>query len=144
MEFSGKNTGVGCHFLRQGIFLTQGSNLHLCLLDWQAAAVFYSENGQMCPQISFFAIKSGRNLKFYNKCNGLVSKLCLTFVTPWTAACQAPLSMGFPQQKYWSGCYFLLQGIFPNQGLNLSLLNCRRSPTIAGGFFTNWSTREVL
>ena len=25
--FSGKNTGVGCHFLLQGIFLTQGSNL---------------------------------------------------------------------------------------------------------------------
>ena len=30
---SGKNTGVGCHFLLHGIFLTQGSNLHvLCLL----------------------------------------------------------------------------------------------------------------
>ena len=29
----GKNTGVGCHFLLQGIFLTQGSNLHL--LHWQ-------------------------------------------------------------------------------------------------------------
>ena len=27
----GKNTGVGCHFLLQGIFLTQGSNLHLLL-----------------------------------------------------------------------------------------------------------------
>ena len=26
MEFSGKNTGVGCHFLLQGIFPTQGSN----------------------------------------------------------------------------------------------------------------------
>ena len=33
----GKNTGVGCHFLLQGIFLTQGSNLHLlCLWHWQA------------------------------------------------------------------------------------------------------------
>ena len=29
----GKNTGVGCHFLLQGIFLDQGSNLHL--LHWQ-------------------------------------------------------------------------------------------------------------
>ena len=28
-NFPGKNTGVGCHFLLQGIFLTQGSNLHL-------------------------------------------------------------------------------------------------------------------
>ena len=33
-DFPGKNTGVGCHFLLQGIFLTQGSNLHL--LSWQA------------------------------------------------------------------------------------------------------------
>ena len=29
MEFSGKNTGMGCHFLLQGIFLTHGSNLSL-------------------------------------------------------------------------------------------------------------------
>ena len=36
MEFS-KNTGVGYHFLLKGIFLTQGSNLHLlCLLHGQA------------------------------------------------------------------------------------------------------------
>ena len=28
-DFPGKNTGEGCHFLLQGIFLTQGSNLHL-------------------------------------------------------------------------------------------------------------------
>ena len=28
-DFPGKNTGVGCHFLLQGIFPTQGSNLHL-------------------------------------------------------------------------------------------------------------------
>ena len=33
---SGKNTGVGCHFLHQGIFLTQGSNPHLLqLLHYQ-------------------------------------------------------------------------------------------------------------
>ena len=32
----GKNTGVGCHSLLQGIFLTQGSNLYLLLLLWQA------------------------------------------------------------------------------------------------------------
>ena len=36
-NFPGKNTGVGCHCLLQGIFLTQGSNLRLCrLLHWQA------------------------------------------------------------------------------------------------------------
>ena len=36
-DFSGNNIGVGCHFLLQGIFPTQGLNLHLpCLLNWQA------------------------------------------------------------------------------------------------------------
>ena len=35
-DFLGKNTGVGCHFLLQGIFKTQGLNPHLlCLLPWQ-------------------------------------------------------------------------------------------------------------
>ena len=35
-NFPGKNTGVGCHFVLQGIFLTQGLNPHLlCLLPWQ-------------------------------------------------------------------------------------------------------------
>ena len=34
-------------------------------------------------------------------------KICLkTFVTPWTAASQAPLSMGFSRQEYWSGLPF--------------------------------------
>ena len=32
MRFSGKNTGMGCHFLLQGIFLAQGWNL--CFLHW--------------------------------------------------------------------------------------------------------------
>ena len=36
-DFPSKNTGLGCHFLLQGIFPTQGLNLHLlCLLHWQA------------------------------------------------------------------------------------------------------------
>ena len=36
-NFPGKNTGVGCHFILQGIFLIQGSNpCLLCLLHWQA------------------------------------------------------------------------------------------------------------
>ena len=47
-----------------------------------------------------------------------VTKWCLTLATPWAVACQAPLSMGFPRQEY-----FLLQGIFPTQRLNPSLLN---------------------
>ena len=42
-------------------------------------------------------------------------------VTPWTIAHQAPLSMGFSRQEYWS-CHFLLRGIFCTQGSNTCLL----------------------
>ena len=44
------------------------------------------------------------------------------FVTPWTVAFQAPLSMGFSRQQTGMGCHFLLQGIFPTQGSNPCLL----------------------
>ena len=37
---------------------------------------------------------------------GLVVNSCLTLVTPWTVAGQAPLSMGFSGQEYWSGLPF--------------------------------------
>ena len=48
------------------------------------------------------------------------------FATRCTGACQAPLSMEFSWQEYWSGKPFLLQGIFPNQGSNPGLPHCRQ------------------
>ena len=35
-----------------------------------------------------------------------VTKSCLTLMTPWTVARQAPLSMGFSSQEYWNGLPF--------------------------------------
>ena len=48
---------------------------------------------------------------------GLVAKSCLTLATPWTVACQAPLSMGFSRQEYWSGLPFTSLGDLPNPGI---------------------------
>ena len=46
--FSGKNTGVGCPFLLQGILLSQGSNLRLLhLLHWQAGSLPLMPPGQL-------------------------------------------------------------------------------------------------
>ena len=39
------------------------------------------------------------------------------FATPWTIANQAPLSMGFSRQKYWSGLPFPSPGYVPNPGI---------------------------
>ena len=53
---------------------------------------------------------------------------CLTLVTPWTEACQAPLSMGFPRQAYWSGLSLPSPGDLPDPGIkprSLCLLHWR-------------------
>ena len=48
---------------------------------------------------------------------GLVAKLCPTLVIPWAGAHQAPLSMGFSRQKYWSGLPFPSPGDLPHPGI---------------------------
>ena len=56
---------------------------------------------------------------------------CLWLIaTPWTVAHQAPLSVEFPRQEYWSGLLFLSTGDLPDQGIEPA------SPALAGGFFT--------
>ena len=44
---------------------------------------------------------------------GLVTQLCPILVTPWTVACQSPLSMGFPRQEYWNRLAFPSLGDLP-------------------------------
>ena len=52
------------------------------------------------------------------------------FMTPWIVACQAPLSMGFSRQEYWSGLPFPSPGDLPHPGIQPT------SPALAGKFFT--------
>ena len=68
--------------------------------------------------------------KQYQKNQNIDTNMCVRvcaqshwlFAIPWTVACEAPLSMGFPSKNTGVGCHFLLQGIFPTQGLNSHLL----------------------
>ena len=59
------------------------------------------------------------------------------FVTPWTVAHQAPLSMGFSRQEYWSGLPWFSPGDFPDPGIEPSSLS------IVGRFFTIWATKYL-
>ena len=54
-------------------------------------------------------------LYYYYCC--LVAKSCPILATPWTAACQAPLPMGFSRQEYWSGLPFPSPGDLPDPGI---------------------------
>ena len=96
-NFPGKSTGVGCHFLLQGIFPTQGSNpglphcrqtlyclSYLCMYESE------SEVAQSCPTL----------------CDPVDSSLH-----------QAPPSMGFSRQEYWSGLPFPSPEDLPNPGI---------------------------
>ena len=58
------------------------------------------------------------------------------FVTPWTVAHQAPLSMGFFRQEYWSGLPFPSPGDIPDPAIK------PRSPSLTGGFFTAEPCRQ--
>ena len=70
----------------------------------------------------------------HHECHHHLLSCVQPFVTPWTAACQAPLSMEFSRQEYWSGLPFPSPGDLPNPGTELP------SPVslsyTAGGFFT--------
>ena len=49
-----------------------------------------------------------------------------SFATPWTVARQAPLSWDFPGKNGGVGYHLALQGVFPTQGSNPSLLHCEQ------------------
>ena len=82
----GKNTGVGCHALLQGIFMTQGLNPGLphCRL------ILYHLSHQGNPCVYGY-IYNGILLLLFSR--SVVSDS----ETPWTVACPAPLSMGILQ-----------------------------------------------
>ena len=63
-----------------------------------------------------------------------VAQVCLVSdsATPWTVACQAPWSMKFSRQEYWSGLPFPTLGDLPDQGIKPKSL---ASPALAGRFF---------
>ena len=85
-----KSTGVGCHFLLQGIFPTQGSNP--CLLHWQV---------------------NSWPLSYQCVC----SVLSDSFATPRTIAHEVPLSMEFSRQEYCSGLPLPSPGDLPHPGI---------------------------
>ena len=122
-SFPGKNTIVGCHFLVQRIFPIQGSNL--CLLHWQADS-FSTESPRKPQRMVCACVLS---------CFSCVQ----LFVTQWTIAHQAPLSLGFSRQEYWSGLPCPPPGDIPDPELKLAPFT---SPAQAGRFFTASATWE--
>ena len=76
----------------------------------------------------------------FSVCAQLFSCIQL-FVIPWTVAHQAPRSVEFSRQEYWSGLPFPASGDLPRSEIELAFL---ASPALAGGFFTTSAAWESL
>ena len=82
---------------------------------------------------------SGENccqIKYRTSMHAKLLQMCLLFMTQWTVACQAPLSMGFSRQEYWSGLPYPLPGDLPYSRIKLHFEFDQTGVHIAGRFFT--------
>jgi len=124
LNFPGKNTIVGCYFLFQGIFLTQGSNLGLL----HCRQILYHLSHQGSPTIVCLHTNRNNMIK-----QSLFVHACLLshFSHVQLFACPPGSSVhgDSPGKNTGVGCHALLKVIFPTQELNpslLCLLHCRR------------------
>ena len=93
--FSGHRIKVFCPLCSRMSSSSCGKDLNWALITAAITAVILTECLCVCMLSCFSRVR-----------------LCATL---WTAVCQAPLSMGFSRQEYWSGCHDLLQGINPTR-----------------------------
>ena len=109
---------------------------------WQTTSLFWDKSWMFFPLFpisSYLPLPScifGVKVKVKVKVKSL-SRVRL-FVTPQTVACQAPPSMGFSRQEYWSGVPFPSPGDLCIPGIE------PRSPTLVDRCFNLWATREVF
>ena len=93
--------------------------------------IFYFCSGRKSYHLNLYSVHLSSHLLSYSHCSVSVAQLCLPLwdpmdkitsvmccvraqllshvwlcTTPWTVACRAPLSVGFPRQEYWSGLTF--------------------------------------
>ena len=110
---------------------TRSSNLVFCLFDFLIIWMGYPS----MPMILWLLGSQNSTM-----CSCVLSPFRL-FVTLKTVAYQAPLSMGFPRQEYWSGLPFPPPGDLPDPGMEPTLFI---SPTLADRFFSTSTTWEAL
>ena len=119
MGFSRQEYWNGCHFLLQGIFLTQGLN----------PGLLHLQADSLPPELP-------------GKPSGVCLWGCFScvwlFVTLWTIVHEAPLFMGFSRQEHWSGLPCPSPGDLPDLGIEPASLLSLPSLALAGAFFTTW------
>ena len=116
----GQNTGVGSLSLFRRIFPTQELNRCLLPCRWILYQLNYQRNPVYAPYNTQTLVSEVKSL----------SPVRL-FATLWTVAHQAPPSMGFSRQEYWSGLPFPSPGDLPDPEVEL------RSPALQADALTS-------
>ena len=93
----------------------QGAGALLCVLLFSISLCWGSSESTE-PQGVPSAPHSAFSPPLFIRCC-LVAMSCLNFVTPWTVACQAPMSLEFPRQEYWNELPFPSSRYLPNPSI---------------------------
>ena len=133
--FPGKSTRVGCHCLLQykhyyienrllirTYYIAQGTQYSIMTYkgaEPKTVAICITDTAE---SKSTMKSKSKSTMKVRWKWRSL-NRVWL-FATPWTAAYQAPLSMGFSKQEYWSGVPLPSPRVAPGGNHSLMSLDC--------------------
>ena len=107
------------------------ANRKMCYYKWS----------HLCPSVGsiyIFTYTSMHSAIVANMILPIVLSHAQFFATPWITACQAPLSIKFSRQEYWSGLPFPSPGDLPNPGIKPML------PVLAGKFFTTKPPRKPI
>ena len=111
---------------------------------WVCSRVCSTFQHPACPR-TLASISCISSLQWFSSIGRACILSCLgrvrLFVTPWTAAHQAPPSMGFSRQEYWSGWPFSPPGDLPDPGIEPAFFT---SPALAGWIFTTSTIGEAL
>ena len=113
-------------------------SLHPLYLMWRVSRFRFLELKSCCVYKRAKGWGSTWNFLFMQLLLACLLSHVWLFVTPWTIARQATLSVGFPRQEYWSGLPFPSPGDLPDPGVEPV------SPALAGGFFTTESLDDVM
>ena len=101
----GKNTGVGCHALFQGIFPNQGLNSNLLHCRWILYCLSHQGSPRMFITFIFDKTKKETIINIILFSRKVVSD---SFVTPWTVPARLLCPWDFPSKNTGMGCHFLL------------------------------------
>ena len=115
------------------------TNDHFGMARWNMEPEIMPLNSPRAAALKAFGL--ARTLDFCVCCVRSRFGRVQRFVTPWAAAHQAPLSMGFPRQEYWSGVPLPSPGDVPDPAIKHSSLTYR---TLAGGLLVHNFVYDIL